>query len=168
MCNFNELTQEQKQNLHTLISQAAKNVGGLNFLLLLIEAIREKKHNALIKGTKIATDHTTIQWNKVIFKDKADLLQALILELREANQDRLDLADMQAGKKKKHIINMLKALAPVEFTVTPKNLEEGEPFTFKIFETSTDESVVFSPLFISFFICSTELSKKAMKYEVML
>ncbi len=165
MCNFNELTQEQKQNLHTLISQAAKNVGGLNFLLLLMEAIKEKKQHALTKGTKIISDHTTIEWNKVIFKDKSELLHTVISELREAGEESLNLAEIKSPKKKKHIINMLKTLAPVEFTVKPKNSEDTESFTFKIFETTTEQNVHFSPLFISFFICSTELSKKAMKYE---
>ena len=166
MCNFNELTQEQQQTLHKLLTDASAKVGGTNFLLSLIEAIRDKKSSALLtKGSQIASNNTIIKWNKVIFKDKIDVLNSLITELRTDGKEEFQLKTEKNDKKRKNILNMAKTLSPVEFSVKPQNINDGDGFTFKVFQTFNDDIVKFDALFIALFICSTELTKKAVKYN---
>jgi hypothetical protein len=61
---------------------------------------------------------------------------------------------------------MAKTLSPIEFIVTPQNSNDGEGFSFKVFEVIEDEKIVLNPIFIAMFFCSTEFTKKALKYEI--
>jgi len=167
MCNFNKLSEQTKANLHLLTQNAAQSVGGVNFLLSLIEAIRSKKPHPLSeKNSQIASNNTIIKWNKVIFKDKVDLLESLLRETKESQDLEIKLASQESPKKRKNSINMIKTLSPLEFTVTPQNPKDGEGFVFKAFETLGDESATLNPLFVSLFFCSTEFCKKAIKHEI--
>jgi len=162
MCNFNQLNDEQKSKLHTLISDAAQKIGGMNFLLSLEEAIRSKSNNPLINSEmKIASNNTIIKWNKVIFKDKVELIKELI-EISRTDGEENILAKAE-GKKRKNIINMIRTLTPLEFKVIPQNPNDGEGFTFKVFDVIEDDRVLFNPLFLALFFCSIEFSKKAFK-----
>ena len=164
MCNFNELTQEQQQTLHQLLTDASAQVGGINFLLSLIEAIRGKKSSALLtKGSQIASNNTIIKWNKVIFKDKIEILNNLIRELRTAGKEEFQLKTEENDKKRKNILNMAKTLSPLKFSVKPQNKNDGNGFEFKVFQTFNDDIIKFDALFIALFICSTEQTKKALK-----
>ena len=42
MCNFNKQTSDTKALIHLFMTKAAQNIGGANFLLALIEAMKEK------------------------------------------------------------------------------------------------------------------------------
>jgi len=87
MCNFNNLPQQTKEFLHNFMNSAARNVGGINYLLTLIEAMRLKKpHPLMQKNSQIASNNTIIKWNKVVFKDKVDLMQKLLIIHREAQE----------------------------------------------------------------------------------
>jgi len=167
MCNFNKLSEQTKANLRLLTQNAAQNIGGVNFLLSLTEAIRSKKPHPLSeKNSQIASNNTIIKWNKVIFKDKVELLESLLQEIKESENFEIELASQENPKKRKNSINMIKTLSPLEFTVMPQNPKDGEGFAFKAFETLGDESATLNPLFVSLFFCSTEFCKKAIKYEL--
>ena len=166
MCNFNKLSDQTKANLHLLTQNAAQSIGGANFLLSLIEAMRSKKPHPLSeKNSQIASNNTIIKWNKVIFKDKVDLLESLLRETQESEEFVIKLPAQENQKKRKNAINMIRALSPLEFALTPQNPNDGEGFSFKAFESISDESAILSPLFVAMFFCSTELTKKAMKHE---
>ena len=71
MCNFNKHDNDTKALIHLLMTKSAEAVGGTNFLLGLLEAMKEKKPNALMfKGCKIESNEVVIRWNKIVFKDK--------------------------------------------------------------------------------------------------
>ena len=44
MCDFNNLTDEEKLHYHQLLTTCANNFGGLNFFLQLIEKMRKVKN----------------------------------------------------------------------------------------------------------------------------
>ncbi len=167
MCNFNKLDEKEKGLIHLLMKKSADSIGGTNFLLGLLEAMKEKKPNALMfKGCTIDSKETKIKWNKIVFKDKLDILEDVIRSRKSSDTGEFNILDADNDKKKKKILNMVKTLAPIEFTITPNNSEDGEGFNFKVFETIEDDKVIVNPLFAAMFFCSTEYMKKALKYTI--
>ena len=167
MCNFNKQSEDTKALIHLFMKKAAENVGGTNFLLALMEAMKKQKPNALMfKGCQIASENTIIKWNKVVFKDKVDVIEEILAAHRSSEEPDFNILSDKSDKKKKAIINMVRALAPIEFIVTPQNHKDGAGFNFKIFETIEDDNVVLNPIFMAMFFCSTEFIKKALKYEI--
>jgi GTPase Era involved in 16S rRNA processing len=167
MCNFNKQNEDTKALIHLFMTKSAKTIGGVNFLLALIEAIKAKKPNALMFAAKqIASENSIIKWNKVIFKDKVSLLEE-ILHFHKSSQDpNFNILSSESDKKKKAILNMVRTLAPVEFIITPQNHNDGSGFSFKVFETIEDDYVKINPIFVAIFFCSVEYTKKALKYEM--
>ena len=167
MCNFNKQTEETKALIHLFMKKAAENIGGANFLLALIEAMKTKRPNPLMfKEKQISSNNTIIKWNKVVFKDKVDILEEILLGHRSAENPDFNILNTENAKKRKMILNMVKTLAPVEFIVTPQNPNDGGGFNFKVFDTIEDDNVKINPIFIAMFFCSTEFTKKALKYEL--
>jgi len=167
MCNFNKQTDETKVMIHLFMKKAAENVGGANFLLALIEAMKKQKPNALMfKGCQIASNNTIIKWNKVVFKDKVEILEEILHSHRSSENPDFNILNHENAKKKKNILNMVRTLAPLEFIVTPQNQNDGGGFNFKVFESVEDDSVKLNPIFIAMFFCGLEFTKTALKYEV--
>ncbi|MDD2791047.1 MAG: hypothetical protein PHU40_10340 [Sulfurimonas sp.] len=167
MCNFNKQSEENKALIHLFMTKAAENIGGTNFLLALIEAMRaQKPHPLTHKGCKIESPNATITWNKSIFKDKFDLLNEILLSHKSSEKPDFNILQNDSSKKKKSILNMVKTLAPLEFTVTPKDETVGGGFNFKVFESNDEEYVKINPIFVSMFFCSAEYTKKALKFEI--
>ncbi len=166
MCNFNKQNEETKMMIHLFMTKASENVGGTNFLLALIEAMKAQKPNALIyKGCKISSDKTTIKWNKIVFKDKFEVLDAILVAHRSSETPDFNILNNDNTKQRKKILNMVRTLAPLEFVVTSNSSEDGVGFNFKVFETIEDDNVKLNPIFMALFFCSTEFIKKALKYS---
>ncbi|HIP20699.1 MAG TPA: hypothetical protein EYG70_06210, partial [Sulfurimonas sp.] len=118
MCNFNKQTQETKALIHLFMTKAAENVGGTNFLLELIEAMKSKKPYALSeKNTQVASNHTIIKWNKLVFKDKVDLIRSILDNHSSSEEPDFNILNEPNAKKRKNILNMVRALTPLEFIV---------------------------------------------------
>ena len=167
MCNFNKQNEDTKALIHLFMTKAAENVGGTNFLLALIEAMKSKKPSALSeKNSQVSSNNSIIKWNKVVFKDKVDLIQSILDQHRSSENPNFNIIDVENQKRKKNIINMVRALTPIEVLVTPQNPNDGSGFNFKVFESISDEEVVLNPIFIAMFFCSTDFTKKALKYEI--
>ena len=167
MCNFNKQSEDTKALIHLFMNKAAENVGGANFLLALVEAMKKQKPNALMfKGCQIASENTIIKWNKVVFKDKVEVLEEILTAHRSSEDPDFNILSEENSKKRKAIVNMVRTLAPVEFIVTPQNHNDGSGFNFKVFETIEDNRVVLNPIFVAMFFCSTEFIKKALKYQI--
>jgi len=119
MCNFNKQNEDEKALLHLLMTKSANSIGGTNFLLGLIEAMKEKKPNALMfKDCKIESAEASIRWNKIVFKDKLDILEELIRTHKSVDGVKFNILENESTKKRKKILNMVKTLAPIEFIVT--------------------------------------------------
>ncbi len=166
MCNFNKQNEETKERLHLLMQEYAQKAGSVNSLLALIEAIREKKPNALIDSScKVESKGLRLSWNKIIFKDKFDVLEEVV-RLRDASDGiGRNILDIKSEKKMKKTLNMLKTLAPIEFKVVAKEGQKADGFELKIFETLQEGTATINPLFAALFFCSAEFTKKALKYE---
>ena len=166
MCNFNKQSEETKEIIHLFMQKAAQNVGGTNFLLALIEAMKSKKPNALMqKDKQVASNNTIIKWNKVVFKDKVDLILEILSEHRSAENPHFNILEHENVKQKKNILNMVRALSPLDFMVKPQNPNDGGGFEFRVFDKKSEEHVEFNPIFLAMFFCSTEFTKKALKYN---
>lgn len=167
MCNFNKQSEETKMLIHLFMQKSAETIGGANFLLALIEAIKSKKPNPLtLANCQVASENTMVKWNKVIFKDKVTLLEDILYSHKSSEDPDFNiLADIK-DKKRKKVINMAKTLAPVEFVVTPQSHKDGGGFSFKVFETIEDDYIKINPIFVAMFFCSHEFTKKALKYEI--
>ncbi len=167
MCNFNKQNEDTKAKIHLFMQKAAQNVGGTNFLLALIEAMKTKRPNPLMYSEKkISSNNTTIRWNKVVFADKVKLLEDILTAHKSSEDPSFNILDNLSDKKRKKILNMAKTLAPIEFIVTPQNPNDGAGFNFKVFESFEDDNIILNPIFIAMFFCSTEFIKKALKYEI--
>jgi hypothetical protein len=167
MCNFNNQSDDTKALIHLFMSKAAKSVGGVNYLLALIEAMRSKKPSPLMqKSMQIASNNTIIKWNKVIFKDKIDIIEKILVAHREAQEKDYNILSFQSAKEKKNILNMARTVAPLEFVASPQNPNNGEGFSFGVFDTMEDDKIIFNPIFIAMFFCSAEFTKKALKYSI--
>ena len=164
MCNFNIHDDDTKAFIHLFMKKASENIGGVNFLLNLIESIKEKKPNALILSEKkVHSKEAKIEWNKIIFKDKFDILEDVIRSHKSTEGYNFNILEQESAKKAKKILNMVKTLAPIEFKVLAN---EGDGFSFKVFDKLEDDFVSINPIFIAIFFCSTEFTKKALKHEV--
>jgi len=167
MCNFNNLSEETKGFIHLFMTKGADSIGGTNFLLGLMEAMKEKKPNALMfNGCDIKSNEAGIRWNKIVFKDKLDILEEIIRSRKSNEENNFNILDVDSDKKRKKILNMVKTLAPIEFTITPINSENGAGFNFKVFDSVDDSSAKLNPIFVAMFFCSTEFMKKALKFNM--
>jgi acyl-CoA synthetase (AMP-forming)/AMP-acid ligase II len=133
MCNFNKQDEDTKGFLHLFMKKAAEDIGGVNFLLNLIEAIRAIKPNPLMhKDRKIKADYASIEWQKTVFKDKFDILNQIIISHKSYEGTDFNILDIENQKHKKKVLNMVKTIAPIEFIVKPKNSSDGGGFSFKV------------------------------------
>lgn len=165
MCNFNKQNEETKNLVHQFMTKSAQSIGGANFLISLVEALRAlKPHPLTTSKCQVHTENAVIKWNKVVFKDKLTVLEDILHTLRTSEDTEFNILKSANEKKKKTIINMVKTLAPVEFVVSTKNPEDGEGFSFKVFEKIEDDYVKINPVFVALFFCSIEYTKKALKY----
>ena len=167
MCNFNKQTEDTKALIHLFMTKAAENIGGTNFLLALIEAMKTKKPNSLmLKEKQVSSNNTIIKWNKVVFKDKIDILEEILASHRSAENPDFNILNNESTKKRKAILNVVKTLTPIEFIVTPQNQNDGGGFNFKAFDIIDETDVKINPIFVAMFFCSTEFTKKALKYTI--
>jgi hypothetical protein len=162
MCDFNALDDEAKQAYHDRLSACARAFGGTNFFLQLLEAIRKTKpHPLMAKNCEFRFPLGTITWEKVIFKDKLTLLT----ETRVGESKRDNFLLDEADKRYKKVLNLVRTLAPITFTVQPKNAADGEGFSVRPFERIDETTTRLDPLFDALFFCSVETVKKVLNYR---
>ena len=162
MCDFNTLTDEEKKLHHQTLLECAKNFGGKNFFLQLLEAIRETKPHPLTAGnSEFRIELGTIKWNKVIFNDKLQLL--LKTRVNESKQD--NFLPNPDDKNYKKVLNVVRTLKPIVFHVKPVVKEDGPGFFFQPFDLIDDTTVKLNPVFDAVFFCSVDTVKKVLNYE---
>lgn len=161
MCDFDNLNDNGKKLAHDTLMEAVNNFGGANHFLQLLEAVRKTKpHPLMAKTSGFRFLLGTIKWEKVIFQDKLDLL----MQVRKQESKNGNLLPAKGSKEYKKVLNLVRTLAPIEFTVAPKEDEEAEGFTFKAFDLINEEITRINPLFDLIFFCSIETTKKIINY----
>jgi hypothetical protein len=161
MCDFNNLDENDKEKYHTMLTECAEAFGGVNFFLQLLEGIRKAKpHPLTAKHSEFKFSRGTIRWEKVIFKDKLTLL----LKTRVHESERGNLFPPKEDKDYKNVMNLIRTLNPIEFRVEPKNINDGEGFTFAPFDKIDEETTRLNPIFDAMFFCSVDTVKKILNY----
>ena len=162
MCDFNNLSDEEKLHYHTLLITAANNYGGLNFFLQLVEKVRETSpHPLTSRHQDFLFDLGDIRWGKTIFNDKIELIK----ETRQKRSKEASFLPLAEEKKHKKILNLIRTLEPITFSVRPNFRDDGEGFDFKAFETDEAKNVKLTPIFEALFFCSVDTVKKILNYK---
>jgi len=161
MSHFNKLTQKQKQELHNQLNDLSQKFGGQNIFLNFLEAIRATKPHPLISAyCDFKSEFATIYWEKVIFKDKLELLQKL--RLSESERDNLLPAIDEKGYKK--ALNLVKTLRPIVFEIEIKDadsVEKIEPFI-----VLNESKTKLNPVFDAIFFLSLANVKRILNYDL--
>jgi len=161
MCDFNNLDTAAKTAYHNQLLKCAEAFGGVNYFLQLLEAIRKTKpHTLVAKNSEFRFSRGIVKWEKVIFKDKLTLLTAIRVNENENN----NLLPSEDDKSYKKVLNLLRTVQPIEFTVMPKNNKDGDGFSFHAFDIIDKETTVMNPIFDAVFFCSVDTIKKVLMY----
>ncbi len=162
MCDFNSLSDEEKEQYCEQLNNYAKSIGGVNFFLQLLEAIRETKPHPLISANREFTVGVAkVKWNKVIFNDKLQLL----IKARTDRNKQGNLLPKIDTKGYKKVLNLLRTMKPIVFTVKPAHREDGDGFMFQPFEIVSETSTKLTPIFDMLFFCSVDNTKKILNYK---
>ena len=160
--NFNQLAEEQKQQLHNQAMELATNLGGVNFFLQMIEDIKmEKPHALLNKSCVFHFSKGKLNWNKQLFKDSINLL---FTAMRKEERDG-DMLDGLAPKDYKETMNMMRTLKPLVITVTPKKVEEPKLFSFSILDTSIEKKTKVDLFYKMLFFYHVDFAKDVINYK---
>ena len=160
MCDFNNLNDEEKLHYHSILMTCAKNYGGLNFFLQLVEALRESNaHPLCSRHQDFLFDLGNIRWGKTIFNDKVQLIEKI------RKEKKINLLEGKEGKELKKVINLIRTLSPITFSVRPALRDDGEGFDFKAFDEIDEKDIRLNPVFEALFFCSPELVKKILNYQ---
>jgi len=162
MCDFNSLDDSTKQVYHEQLTGCANAFGGTNFFLQLLEAVRKTKpHPLMAKNCEFKFSRGTVNWSKVIFKDKITLL----MKVRTFESERGNPLPDPEDKSYKRVLNLVRTLKPITFDVQPKNMNDGEGFTLHPFDIIDEKTTRLNPVFDALFFCSVDTVKKVLTYE---
>ena len=160
MCNFNHLTQDEKDNLKLQIQDIVGKMGGLNFFLSFIEKMRLlKPHPLSARNSKVSIERFEISWDKVIFLDKVTLLESIIKSNKDENGYTIKFN--KEDKKSKNIVNLIRTLSVITFQFKASN--SIAPIELKIFNKIEESSAELNPLFVTLFFCFVNFVKNVLK-----
>jgi len=163
MFNFNNLSSEKKENLHQLLSNSANNFGGQNFFLQLCEELRNANtHPLCSRHQDFLSEFGTVRWGKIIFNDKIQLIE----KIRSSKRETSNILPSQDSKSRKRVLNVIKTLSPITFSVRPNLRENGEGFDFPAFDQIDNDTITLNPLFEALFFANIETVKKILNHKV--
>ena len=157
MTNYDSLDHGKKQDLKNQLIKYATLFGGKNHFLCLIEALRlAHPHPLMAKGACFRFNKGIIKWEKVIFKEKVNLLITLIRD----NDRNNNLMPKEGDRNYKTIINLLRTIGPMKFEVRPKNSKDGDGFILRPIEIIDNNTCRINFMFEVLFILPIQLIKK--------
>ncbi len=160
MCNFNNLSQDEKDTLKLQLQDIIGKMGGLNFFLSFIEKMRLiKPHPLSARNSSATVERFEISWDKVIFLDKVTLLENTIKSNRDENGYTINFN--KDDKKSKNIVNLIRTLSVINFKFKLSN--SVAPVEFKIFNKIEESSAELNPLFVTLFFCYVNFVKNVLK-----
>ncbi len=162
MCDFHNLSDKEKLYYHNLLLNCANNFGGLNFFLQLIEKLRDSSAHPLCSRYKdFIFDLGTIRWGKIIFNDKVQLIE----RRRKEKHENGNFLPNTESKDYKRILNLIRTLSPITFSVRPSLRDDGEGFDFKAFDVIEDKITRINPVFDALFFCPIKTVKTILEYK---
>ena len=157
MINYNSLNSDEKQDLKKQLSKHASLIGGKNHFLRLIEAIRlSRPHPLMAKEACFRFDKGNIRWEKVIFKEKVNLLITLIRDKDRNN----NLMPKDGDRNYKTVMNLLRTIGPMKFEIRPKNSKDGDGFKLSPIEIIDKNTCEINFMFEILFFLPIQLIKK--------
>jgi hypothetical protein len=160
---FVDLSKDEKRKIHLEVMDCVASIGGKNFFLQMKEDIRKESNHPLLNKSKAYNySNGRYSWNKSIYRDTLNLL---ISTMKKEENDE-NFFKKLSPKESKVVLNMMRTLKPLQINVKPKNIKDGDGFTFSIVDTSNEESSKISLLFKVIFLYNIELVKKILNYEI--
>lgn len=146
-----------EQPLGELLRECADAVGGKNFFLTLAETIRTTREGIILAEKKqINYSSGVMTWNKTLHADNWRLL----IESAKVRTKDGNILLSPEDKRHKSILNMIRTLKPLTFTVTPTNSADGEGFSFNALEVIDEKTTRVSPLFKALFVMPIDVLRK--------
>lgn len=140
-----------------LLKEYTQAVGGKNFFLGLAETIRTTREGIFVSENKrMNYPNGTMVWNKTLHADNWRLL----LESAKVRTKDGNILINSEDKRHKSILNMIRTLKPLVFTVTPKNSEDGTGFSFHALEIVDEKTTYVTPIFKAMFTIPLEVLRK--------
>jgi len=156
MCDFNSLSEEEKEQYHKQLMEVVEVLGSTNAFLQLLEDVRRAKpHPIVLKNMKFSFSRGELSWNKVIFQDKL----ALLLKVRTSESERENF--LIEGDKK--VLNLVRTLAPIKFQIKSKATKEV--YELQTFIKVDEKTTLLNPIFDAIFFCSIDTVKKVLSYK---
>lgn len=163
MCRFHQLPSSDKILLRDQLLAYAALIGGKNSFLKLLETIKNTSPHPLIsKSSLLRFPKGLIKWNKNVHRDNLTILSTRMNARTEENQN---LMVSKEDKSYKNVVNMLRSLGPLNFTVAMNNESDGKGFTFKAFDIIDEDTTVMNPIFEIFFFCPVNVTKKVLNFN---
>ena len=163
MCDFNNLTDEEKLQFHQLLLTTANHYGGVNFFLQLIESIRNAETQPLCSRHRdFLFEYGDVRWTKVIFNDKVQLIQ----KVRKDSYKERNFLPSKEAKDYKRILNLVRTLHPIVFSVRPALRDNGEGFDFPAFDKIDENLTRINPIFDALFFCPIDRVKRILSYKI--
>ncbi|MEA3456346.1 MAG: hypothetical protein U9R26_07540 [Campylobacterota bacterium] len=161
MCDFDGLSDEEKINYHSQVSKSAASFGGANYFLQFLEAIRNTTpHPLMAKNSEFKCKLGVVKWNKVIFRDKLNLL----MKIRPNEGDNDTLVLNKEDKNYKKVMNLLRTIKPIIFEVRPADASAGKGFQVHPFEVIGDNITRLDLVFDVLFFCPLDTVKNILHY----
>ena len=162
MCRFHQLASADKILLRDQLLAYAALIGGKNSFLKLLETIKNTSpHPLMSKNSLLRFPKGLIKWNKNVHRDNLTILGTRMNARTEENQN---LMVSKEDKSYKNVINMLRSLGPLNFTVAMNSETDGKGFTFKAFDIIDEDTTVMNPIFEIFFFCPVNVTKKVLNF----
>jgi len=156
--NFNPLNFYPQDELSQTLNESALSIGGKNYFLQLLEAVRDAQpHPLLAKNAEFKFLVGSVKWSKPIFREKYTLFKQVRLNNKDGN-----IFPKKGIKGYKSILNLLRTLKPITFTVQPKNKKDGNGFTFQPLIIVDDNTTEINPLFEALFFAPVYQVKKSL------
>jgi hypothetical protein len=152
-------TKHAEQTLDMQLSQYADMIGGKNFFMTLAETIRTTREEImLLEKRQINYPRGTMTWNKTLHANNWRLLvESAKVRTKEGN-----ILLPAEDKRHKNILNMIRSLKPLIFTVMPANADDGNGFSFAALEVIDNQTTLVSPLFKALFTMPIDVLRKKM------
>lgn len=162
MCRLHQLPDTEKIRLRDQLLTLAASVGGKNMFLKILETIRHTSPHPLVSKTPIVRfPKGSVQWSKTIHRDNLTLLSTR-MNARTAESSNL-MVD-QNHPTYRNVMNMLRSLGPLKFTVAMNNEADGSGFTFNAFQIIDEETTLVDPIFEILFFCPIAAVKKVLNF----
>ena len=157
MLNYDSLSTDEKLDIRGRLLECATSLGGKNYFLSMVEAMRSSyQHPLMSKESTFRFDKGVVKWQKVIFKEKVDLLILLARDEQKTN----NLMPDKTEKKYKTVMNLLRAIGPMKFEAKPKNSKDGDGFIFNAIDVIDNKTCRLNSIFEIVFFVPLQIVKK--------